>query len=145
MLKDVIMRVIVLPLIASAMMLLAGCSSDDESPPTGNGNPPTLSGHVQPILTSSCAVAGCHDSGTESGGLVLEAGSAYGELVDVDAETSLGAGKKRVVPGDAAMSHLVERLEASGIDRMPRSPMAPLSAAQIQTIKDWINDGAKDN
>jgi hypothetical protein len=60
------------------------------------------------------------------------------------------SGRARVVPGDAAASLLVEKVESAppcGI-KMPYGcggATACLSTAQVQEIADWINGGAKND
>jgi hypothetical protein len=48
-----------------------------------------------------------------------------------------------VVPGNAAASLLIERVTGKIQPLMPMAPAAPLSAADIATLKDWIDQGAK--
>ncbi len=96
------------------------------------------------IFNKSCAVSGCHDSGSQQAGLDLSSGKAYGNLVNVP--SSQKPNILRVKPGDAANSYLVMKLEgASGITgrRMPLG--GSLSTDQIDAIKQWINNGAKND
>src|SRR5262245_24098952 len=55
------------------------------------------------IFDQSCAVSGCHDSQSQAGGLLLETGASYGNLIDVTPQKpgAQAAGWKRV---DAANS-----------------------------------------
>lgn len=82
---------------------------------------------VLPIFLSSCARVGCHDSQSHEEGYVL---NTYNNVL-----------KKGIRPGDANDSKIYEVLFESGDDRMP--PDAPLSQAQKDSIKVWINQGAK--
>ncbi len=50
-----------------------------------------------------------------------------------------------VVPGDPENSMLYKALIGDGVDRMPPPPADPLPDAMIQTIYDWIAQGALDN
>ena len=47
-----------------------------------------------------------------------------------------------VIPGNAADSLLYKRITGQEKPQMPMAPVAPLTAEEIQTIKDWINLGA---
>ncbi|KAJ3072510.1 hypothetical protein HK102_006221, partial [Quaeritorhiza haematococci] len=87
---------------------------------------------VRPILQQRCD--SCHGAKKQKGGLRLDVkseafkgGDAYGPAV---------------VPGDAAESPLVQLIEAEDADsRMPASA-DPLPAAEIATLKTWIEQGA---
>ncbi|MFO0828154.1 MAG: PSD1 and planctomycete cytochrome C domain-containing protein [Phycisphaerales bacterium] len=86
---------------------------------------------VRPILTSTCLR--CHGGVRELGGLNL-----------VQRDRALGLTKKghrAIVPGDCDASELLRRVAASGNERMPPDG-EPLSAAQIDTLRRWIADGA---
>ncbi|MBA0087122.1 MAG: DUF1549 domain-containing protein, partial [Acidobacteria bacterium Pan2503] len=47
-----------------------------------------------------------------------------------------------VIPGNAADSLLYKRITGQEKPQMPMAPVAPLTAEEIRTIKDWINLGA---
>lgn len=84
---------------------------------------------VLKILADHCAM--CHTGATAQGKL----------RVDSFANLAQGGGSgAAVVPGNAAASPLYSRLIATGPHRMP--PGAPLPAAQIATLKAWIDSGA---
>jgi hypothetical protein len=103
-----------------------------------------LSTDVQPILSASCGFAGCHGGGSPTLGLNLSSGNTFASAVNVNS-TEVPA-LKRVSPGSPSTSYLVHKIEGSQSvgARMPLgSP--PLSAADIQKIKDWITQGAKNN
>lgn len=103
----------------------------------------TLSGNVQSIFTTSCTGAGCHNSAAKAGSLVLASDSAYANLVNVASSGCSGA--IRVVPGDprTVSSILVDKLTAPppcAGSAMPRT--GSISAANVQTIVDWVAQGA---
>jgi len=52
---------------------------------------------------------------------------------------------KYVVPGDPENSMLYKSLIGDGVQRMPPPPEAPLADDLIQTIYDWIAQGAQNN
>ncbi len=74
----------------------------------------------------------CHSGDSPDGGLSLETSAAILKGGD--------SGKSAIV-GHAATSILIERIEGRG--GKPRMPMgfAPLSQAQVKTVKDWIDAG----
>jgi hypothetical protein len=104
---------------------------------------PSFATHIQPIFTNSCSLSSCHNASSSRGGLSLAAGQAYANLVNINAIAE--AGKIRVIPNDADNSYLLIRLEGrqSVGGKMP--PGGSLSANRIQTIKNWINQGAQNN
>lgn len=117
-------------------------SNDDGG---GGGTTVSFANDVQPIFTTNCALAGCHNAATAQQGLVLEAGSAFSNIVNVPSSEQPSV--FRVSPGDADASYLVRKIRGtSGISggRMPLN-RTPLSAAQIDTIATWVNEGAADN
>jgi hypothetical protein len=82
---------------------------------------------VLPIFISSCARSGCHDAITRKEGFVLD---TYNNII-----------RKGISPGNASESELYKVLFESGEDMMP--PDGPLTQAQKDLIKNWINQGAK--
>jgi len=86
---------------------------------------------VLPILRSECFR--CHGE-KDKGGLQLNS-----------REMAVGGGYSgpAIEPGDAAASEMMSRIQHADADmRMPPTG-APLSAAQIKTLENWINEGAK--
>jgi cytochrome c5 len=107
-------------------------------PNAGNGGEPPISGcvysgevcfesSVLPIFVSSCARSGCHDVSSHKEGYVL---TSYSKIMS-----------KGITPGSAASSKLYKVLFESGENRMP--PDGSLTQAQKDSIKVWINQGAK--
>jgi len=104
------------------------------------------------VFDVSCALGGCHDSEGFQGALLLESGTSYGAIVDVDAvnPVAFNAGFKRIattgpMSGDPATSFIYLKLEGTldaGMgDRMP------LDSKKIATgfrdiIELWILAGA---
>ena len=98
----------------------------------GSGTNQVCFDDVLPIFKSSCAKAGCHDATTKQKGYVF------------DSYTNIN--KKYIKPGDAAASKVFKVLtDPDENDRMPKAPYPRLLPAQVQLIKDWINQGAKNN
>lgn len=128
---------------------LTACTNESPSlrivPVIPPGNLPiSFSADVQPIFTRSCAKSGCHIPATAPFGFVLEQGQAYANLVGVpSAEDPL---LKRVEPGRSDLSYIIRKLEGNALgDRMPADGPPYLPDAEIQLIKDWIDQGALDN
>jgi hypothetical protein len=98
---------------------------------------------VQPIFSSRCT--SCHSGAFPSGGLSLAVGVAYGNIVNV-ASIQVPA-LARVLPGDASSSYLYQKItNAPGIVGAPM-PFGsfPMPSGEIDTIEDWINQGALNN
>jgi mono/diheme cytochrome c family protein len=85
---------------------------------------------VLPIIQSNCAFSGCHGGGSAADGIEL---STYNGIMDI------------VNPGNPNDSELYDVITETGGDIMPPSPYAPLSSEQIQTIREWILQGAVNN
>jgi hypothetical protein len=89
--------------------------------------------HIFPVFQTKCAIRGCHDDGTKAGGISLT--------------TWVGATDPNiVVKGEPDNSPLVWSIEAlAGISPMPPIGYPPLTQNQINGIKTWIKEGAKNN
>ncbi len=102
----------------------------------GGSDETSFADDVVPIFS---ACTGCHGG---SGGLTLSS-DPYGNLVDVEAGCD---GNTRVIPGDPDESYLVRKLEG-GPDicggQMPQGGTLP--SEDIDTIRQWIDEGALDN
>jgi hypothetical protein len=87
---------------------------------------------VQPILKRSCY--GCHGAAQQLGGLRLDAR---------DTTFKGGVSGPSVIPEHSADSPLYQRV--AGLGDQARMPMGakPLPAEQIETLKRWIDAGAK--
>ena len=132
------MKKIYLSVLIVVTITLYNCSKDtgpvDDNQTTENIS---FANDVQPIFDQSCT--SCHPG---SGNLDLTAANSYNQLVNVNAS---GYSAKRVVPGDAANSVLYKKIDGSGAygSNMPLG--GNLSTAQINIIKQWIVEGAKNN
>ena len=92
----------------------------------------------------SCAVSGCHQGAGAPQGLRLDAANSYAMLVGMAA--SQVSSLNRVEPGDPDNSYLIQKLEGTAAvgQRMPLN-QPPLAATTINTIRQWIIDGALDD
>jgi len=94
---------------------------------------------VQAIFTTDCIT--CHSSPNPSKNLDLDTGVAWSSLVEVS--SSQNSNLFLVDPnasGDSWIINKIEGTQTSGV-QMPKNASS-LSAADIQTIKDWIDAGA---
>jgi hypothetical protein len=136
--------------LAVLLAATAGCGTvktpTEPSTPPGGGQAFTFSRIQGEIFTQACAKAGCHDAAAASGGMVLAAGSAYGQIVG--RPSSEAPALARVQPGQPEASYLLKKVrgdaDISGA-RMPRDGPPFLSASQIAGIAGWIQQGAPNN
>lgn len=103
-------------------------------------SPVLFSSQVRPILINRCATAGCHGTGSTSGGYTM------GNALYADIIAAIGDHGAIVVPSNSASSSLYTKTTSNPPfgARMPLS-QAALSTAEQNLIKDWIDQGANDN
>jgi len=107
------------------------------------------------ILTTSCAVSGCHSSTSDASynqhGLVLTKGLSYTALVGKIAKNAAAASQKLqlVKPYDADNSFLYHKINCSSTHHSTsanyggRMPLGGyLTKGQVELIRQWINGGA---
>ncbi len=106
---------------------------------------PTLTELQTTIFTPSCAKSGCHAGSSPAQGQNLSAGQTFSNVVGVPSNEVPSL--NRVEPGDPDNSYLVRKVmgTASAGSRMPLDGPPFLTNAQIQSIRDWISAGAKNN
>jgi WD40 repeat protein len=104
---------------------LGGLSSRVYADSTANFN-----SQVAPILQKNCLA--CHSSASKMGGLVME---SYDTLMKGGAHGAV------IVPGKADQSRMILMLEGKVQPRMPFGA-DPLPAADIATLKAWVEGGA---
>ena len=121
--------------------LIIGCSEEETTAPTANPSTAPLAkfSDLQAKIFNSCAVDGCHASGSVQGNLDLSSGQAYANLVGV--QSVLYPQFKRVEPGSAGNSMLIKILKGELSPQMPLN-RTPLSSDVIDSIEAWINSGA---
>lgn len=123
-----------------AFMLLAFASCKDPEPnPIAESQYPEA---VAQIVVNSCATSGCHIAPAPPAALALHTWTALFE------GSSFGA---VLIPGSPEWSHFLQHTNTYddlGIRATPVMPPdstgAPLSRAQVETLKTWIEDGAPD-
>lgn len=109
----------------------AAIPPDTTSDTTGNptSNEVCFQRDVLPIFQSSCALSGCHAAPGQDGYVF----SSYQTIM-----------RKGVVAGDPFDSEIFEKITEDRLDkRMPPTPRNPLTPQQIELIRRWIAEGAK--
>ncbi len=103
-------------------------------PPTGNPCSPDsvyFQNTILPLITSNCSMSGCHDAVSRKEGLNL---TSYAGIMGI------------VRAGNANGSKIISVVTSTDPGTiMPPPPMAKLTTAQIDALKKWINQGAKNN
>jgi mono/diheme cytochrome c family protein len=142
-------RIFLLTVLLSLGLLLASCGGGsstgpepppEDDPPPGENRPVSYSDDIQPIFSGNCATSGCHDSSTQQNGVNL---SSYDAVMNSE---GLQYGRAIVDPGNPENSPIVDKIEPNpefGV-RMPENA-DPLSDAEIDSIRAWIEDGAENN
>jgi hypothetical protein len=107
---------------------------------------------VQPIFTANCALTSCHVPGNPPQGQILQAGFAYASIVGQTSGERADLERINPMDADPTKSYLFLKITGSpGIvgSSMPPSDIndsrRPLTANEIQTIRLWIVQGAKNN
>jgi hypothetical protein len=127
----------------------ASCLKPLNTNPVGPPPPDTagvsFSHQVQPIFTANCALPGtCHMGSSPADGMSLEDGKAYANIVN---QPNIEFGNYLIVePFYSDSSYLYFKITGNSIAglRMPYGK-PPLPDSLIQTIKLWIDQGAKNN
>ncbi len=127
---------------------LSGCAGngeglDETGRPMDNGPlplVPTFASIQQNVFTPICTT--CHAGASAPLGLRLDEASSYAALVNA-ASVEVPV-LRRVLPGDPDASYLIQKLEGRAAvgSTMPLG-QAPLPAATIAVIRQWIAQGAQ--
>jgi hypothetical protein len=99
-------------------------------------DPPSFSRDVLPILSDHCFHCHGQDKNGRKGDLRLDVEKDAKEIKD---------GIAAILPGDAARSHIIQRILSTDPDEVMPPPKLKrtLTAAQTEILKRWINAGAK--
>lgn len=148
-------RLLLLASVVAFASIVAACDEklSDLAGPSPNLQP-TFASVQREIFEAAdasgrAACTNCHtDVGgrNPSGGLNLRHDVAYASLVNVASRGKPGA--VRVIPGDAANSYIVHKLEGSPDivgERMPRTGGPYLTEGQLTILKRWIATGANND
>ena len=120
---------------------------DDPQPP----NPePTVSlmADVQPILSTNCALSGCHVGPSPILGQDLSAGRTFGSVVDIPSVEAPALRRVRpFLPDSSYLVHKIQGTQASVGGSGERMPLigGALTADEISVIRAWISAGALNN
>lgn len=91
---------------------------------------------IEPIFRNKCF--GCHQGAKQ-----------LGQYKMTDFASLLAGGESdaaAIVPGKPDESYLVDQITpVDGHAEMPKSPAKPLHASEIEKIRQWISDGARDD
>jgi len=127
--------------IASAALLSPAALGDDATKPdeVKNEAQPTLVSYdqdVYPIFRKACL--GCHQSGKRMGEYLM---TDFASLI-----RGGESGETAVVPGNPDASYLFDQITPrDGHAEMPKAPWPALTQAEIDTVKNWIVQGAKND
>lgn len=137
--------------IAAAALAVAACGAGSGEGLDQNGRPlassgaaplvPTLASIQTNVFSAYCAVPGCHGGPTAQQGLRLDAGFAYGNLINVASPRD--PSQVRVIPGNPDDSFIIHKLEGTQTlgDRMPDGGPY-LQQSTIDVVRLWIANGA---
>ncbi|MEG8947181.1 c-type cytochrome domain-containing protein [Rosettibacter firmus] len=124
-------------IITFSLLLIYSCDDtitqedlDNKIIPSSNVS---YSQHIQPVFDAKCNYAGCHNDRDLAGGLSLT--NYYNTTSDY----------LIVAPGLPDNSKLVWAIEGRGTNPMPPVGRWPLTKNQINGIRTWIKEGAKNN
>jgi len=113
---------------------MAGCSTEEDVI-LNDGNhvhgDTVFYSDVKPIFDAQCAITGCHVGASPPNGLALD---TYAHIM------AGSSGGPVVIPGNSGASHLYLHLTGSMLPQMP--PTGALEQSKIDSIKQWIDDGA---
>ena len=112
-------------------------------PPPGSGFNPVFSEIQSNVFTPTCATANCHSGANPPASLNLEAVNSYAMLVGIASTQDNGI--QRVNPGNPTLSYLVQKLEGTAGNGGQMPPTGGLDPSIIDTIRQWISDGALDD
>jgi hypothetical protein len=133
----------------AVLILVFSCLNDENTPlapatvvvptvpsvpstPTVNCSPDTVyfQQSVLPLITSNCAMSGCHNAISKKEGVIL---TDYTNIM------------REVKVSSPASSDLYKCLFANSEDLMPPAPAAEFTIAQKSLVLKWIQQGAKNN
>ena len=114
----------ILCVLTAAVIIMSGCYYDKENLlyPGSTIDCTVVNARftdVKPIILTKCATAGCHNTASAAGGIVLE---TYAQISSNASMIDQRVIKDKTMP-----------------------PSAPLSAADIATLKCWISAGSPNN
>lgn len=103
----------------------------------------TFSGDVQPIFDARCAIPACHGSSDPQAGLDLTRDVSYDSLIE--GMSTQNPDIPLVTPVNPQNSYLMTKLLGDGFSGQRMPVGQPLSDAEIDVVRRWINFGAPDD
>ena len=103
---------------------------------------PVFSSLEADFFVPNCAKSGCHAGSNPQVGMSLEQGNAYTNIVGV--QSVFAPTLQRINPGNADASAIVQALEGTivAIPQMPQDNQGGIPQADINVLRQWINNGA---
>ena len=140
--KKIFTYTLCLGLMSLYLLLISSCTKDSGPHVLSDPNDSlSLSNDIQPIFTQNCVR--CHGGFAPQSNMNLEDGKSYNSIVNVSAFSYSGI---RVKPFSADSSVLWNKDAGTGVYGQQMPPGGPyLQAFEIDYIKKWINQGAKNN
>ena len=135
------------------LTLLIGCGDGGDGNGSGSpsgpppNQPPTFQRIQAEVFNVSCTSDSCHSHVGQAGNMILEEGYSWDALAGHVPSNPIAAshGLMRVLPGDPDHSFLLAKLTdtlAAGEGVAMPYNTAPLDAATVEIIRDWIAAGA---
>ena len=127
---------------------IAGCGGDSTpATTTVRSLTPTFERIQKQVFDVSCTSSSCHSGVGQAGGLVLDEGKSYSDLMNQTPSNPIAKadGMMRVMAGRPDMSLLYAKLTSnlqSGMGASMPYSAAPLSPSTTDIIKAWIDAGA---
>jgi len=132
-------------LLYTTFVLLTACEDETVVPKDEDTNNGFQTKEVADIFINNCATAGCHNSSAAASGLSL---NEFSELIKGSSNRSGGTipnyGGDVVVPFRLDESLLYQMLLKKVTPLSPHDGLT-LTPDEINTIKEWIENGARDN
>lgn len=105
----------------------------------------SFSAQIQPFLNQQCYA--CHLTGATSGGVNLEPGASFSNLVGIPSSESP---LPRVTAGDPELSYLIHKLRGTHLEVGGSGLQMPMGGGQVSEeildlVSQWITEGAIDN
>lgn len=125
----------------SSLLSTLGCAKETADSGSTESDIPTGPADFDEILTTvlipSCGFDSCHGSG--AGYLRIHERQTEEEWLEM--ESRVFAGRKLIVPGDAANSYLIKKMEgASDIEGDVMPPSGSIDQARTNRVRRWIDD-----
>jgi hypothetical protein len=118
-----------IPIRLSGLLFIAMAIFSIAAQPAKAPEPVSFKQQVLPIIRQHCALSGCHNAESKMSGYIL---TSYATITE-----------KSVVAKKPEKSILMRVLDPSYPKHMPPKDHAPLTPEAIETIRQWILEGAK--